>query len=130
MLRKKSNLKLESNLATHFKSLFERHGWAVFNTHGNAYQKGFPDKYCIDLKKRHGQRWVELKRTCGKYTKDQLKTFPLFEQAGIGIWTVTEATEAIYNEIVCGKPNWRAFLTAGDKVKIKEMYNWWQPELY
>ena len=121
---------LESDLAAKVKKLFESRGWKVINVHGNAFTKGLPDKYCIDVTERAegrtlGQRWVELKRPeVGRYTKDQLATFPLIEKAGIGVWVMTDATDAQYKMVVSSPPNWRDFLRKSDIEKIKEMYAW------
>jgi hypothetical protein len=124
---------LESTLASKVKILFENHGWVVINVHGNAFTKGLPDKYCVDITPRNssgktfGQRWIELKRpTVGRYTIDQVYTFPLIERAGIGVWVVTEATELAYNSVVAGPPNWRNFLRPGDLTKIKKRYKWFE----
>ena len=118
-------VKKESKIASDIKKLFMSRGWEVMNTHGNQYQKGFPDAYCIHPLYR--QRWVEYKRPkVGRYTKDQLKCFPVFEKCGIGVWVMTEASEEQYKAVIVGKPNWRDFLKGKDWDVIKKRYSWFE----
>ena len=94
------------------------------NTHGNKYQRGFPDSYCVHPK--YGQRWIEYKRPkVGRYTKDQIKFFPIFEKCGIGVWVLDG--EGQYDKLF-KPPNWRDFLKKGDVKKIKEMYADWSDD--
>lgn len=82
-------------------------GWLVEITHGNAYQTGFPDLLLAHPK--WGQRWVDVK-VRGKYsfTKAQKLKWPLWEQHGIGIWILVEATQEEYDKLF-GPPNWRKY---------------------
>lgn len=83
-------------------------GWFVKSTHGNAYQSGFPDLYCIH--KSYGQRWVEIKyRHAYQFTSAQLRDFPQFEANGVGIWILTDDTEVELAKLH-KKPNWKEFL--------------------
>ncbi len=77
----------ESPIKAAIKAYMELRGWYVIVTHGNMYQSGLPDLYCIHQSYR--DRWVEVKYK-GKYefTPAQLKTFPEFAQRGIGIWVL------------------------------------------
>jgi len=95
------------------------------NTHGNLYQKGFPDAYCVHPKFR--QRWVEYKRPkIGRYTKDQLKWFPVFELCGIKIWVMTEASEEQYKMLVSEPSNWREYLKGKDWDEVQKRYDWFK----
>lgn len=59
--------------------------WFVMETHGNLYQKGFPDLYATH--KRYGARWIEVKnREAYRFTPAQLEMFPKFVANGAGIW--------------------------------------------
>lgn len=83
-------------------------GWFVIETHGNAYQNGFPDLFASNAK--YGQRWIECKHL-GKYefTAAQLEKFPQFVAAGSGIWIMVDATDAEYDKLM--KPcNWWMYL--------------------
>lgn len=84
--------------------------WLVEATHGNAYQKGFPDLYAAHV--RHGQRWIDCKVE-GKYsfTKAQILKWPQFEAKGIGIWILTGATEEQYDRLF-RPPNMRDYWKA------------------
>jgi hypothetical protein len=83
--------------------------WGVFSTHGNIYQMGFPDLYCIH--KRFGTRWVEVKNPIGyRFTPAQMDVFPEFSAKGVGIWILTAASEYEYQKLF--KPaNWWTFLS-------------------
>ncbi len=118
-------VKKEASIAASIKQLLECRGWEVKNTHGNTYQKGFPDAYCLHPVYR--QRWVEYKRPgLGRYTKDQLIWFPVFERCRVGVWVMTEASEEQYKMLVSGKPNWRDFLKGKDWDVIGERYDWFE----
>lgn len=82
-------------------------GWYVENTHGNAFQKGFPDMYCIHVD--YGARWIDTK-VPGKnsLTKAQRLKWPLWEANGGQIWILTAATEEEYRKLWL-PPNWREF---------------------
>lgn len=82
--------------------------WIVKSTHGNTFQYGFPDLYCIH--QRYGSRWIEIKNPLAySFTKAQLEFFPQLTECGIGVWILTDNTEAEYNKLF--KPaNWYQFL--------------------
>lgn len=88
----------------------ENREWMVEATHGNAYQKGFPDLYSAHV--RHGQRWIDCKVE-GKYsfTKAQIAKWPAFEAKGVGIWILTGANEAQYDRLF-RPPNMRDYWKA------------------
>jgi len=85
----------------------ENRGWFVRVTHGNKFQSGFPDLYCYHHK--YGERWIDAK-VKGRYsfTKAQKAEWPLWEEAGIGIWILVAATEEEYDKLF-DKPNWREY---------------------
>ncbi len=82
--------------------------WFVIKTHGNEYQSGLPDLYAAHMS--FGPRWIETK-TPDKYafTPAQLKTFPLMQAAGVGIWVLTAATEYEISKLF-GPANWYHYL--------------------
>lgn len=82
--------------------------WTVMPTHGNMYQQGFPDLYC--LHRTHGQRWIEVKnKTKYSFTVAQREYFPKIQLSGGGVWIMTEASESEY-ALLFKKPNWFLYL--------------------
>jgi len=72
--------------------------WLVMPTHGNMYQRGFPDLYC--LHQIHGSRWIEVKNPKQfSFTTAQKKCFPFFSLCGVGIWILTAANEDEYAKL-------------------------------
>lgn len=94
--------------------------WNIKITHGNIYQAGLPDLYCVHP--NHRQRWIEVKCLNGPYqkgyrfTKDQLEFFPLIAEASVGIWVLATPPDPSEEQIIeqyklLWKPaNWWAFL--------------------
>lgn len=79
-------------------SMLESRGWTVMPTHGNLYQRGFPDLYAFNL--MHGQRWIEVKNPSKfAFTLAQRKYFPMMLNAGIGVWVLVGATELEYQKL-------------------------------
>ncbi|MHC4188370.1 MAG: hypothetical protein ACYSUB_01620 [Planctomycetota bacterium] len=79
-------------------------GWWVERTHGNLFQKGFPDLYIAHHK--FGQRWLDIKNPVSHtYTKAQCQKWPIWHQFGIGIWIIVAATEEEYDKLF-KPPNW------------------------
>ena len=78
-------------------------GWLVERMTGNMYQKGIPDLYCFNRK--WGERWVDVKNP-GKYdfTDDQKRKWPVWDDAGRGIYILTAATQEEYDKLF-GPPN-------------------------
>lgn len=61
---------------------------------------GFPDLFAAHP--RYGQRLIEVKlpdMRGSKFTKAQLKEFPLICAGGVGIWILTAATEDEYMKL-------------------------------
>jgi len=94
------------------KFLRER-GWFVNPTHGNMFQRGFPDLYAA--KRRYGPRWIEVKVPHKwKFTPAQWESFPRYTAEGVGIWILTAATEKEYKKLF-QKPNLWIFMGGFDK---------------
>jgi hypothetical protein len=79
-------------------SFLEARGWLVERMIGNAFQTGIPDLYCHHP--RWGYRWIDVKQP-DKYTftKAQKRKWPRWEQAGVGIWILTAATQQEYDKL-------------------------------
>jgi hypothetical protein len=54
-----------------------------------------------------------MKTLVGSYTKAQLERFPKIDESGVGIWTLTAATEEEYLKL-WDDPNWKEFLKPRD----------------
>lgn len=89
------------------KQYLKDRGWIVEQTHGNRFQTGFPDLYVIH--KRHGYRWIDCKNP-GRYTFTQAQRikWPIWSDAGIGIWILTAANQEQY-DLLFHPPNWQQF---------------------
>lgn len=87
---------------------FRGREWLVKETHGNCFQRGFPDLYITHRK--FGARWVEVKNAKSySFTAAQLIEFPMFCANGAGIWILTDATEDEYKKLWM-PPNWQIYL--------------------
>ena len=76
--------KPEKKIQREIISFLRTREWVVLPTHGNMYQQGFPDLYC--LHRVYGQKWVEVKRPKGyKFTAAQKQYFPMINEFGHGI---------------------------------------------
>jgi hypothetical protein len=114
----------ETQLADRLKRFLEARGWTVLNTHGNAFQKGLPDKYCLHDK--YKQRWIEVKNADRyHFTKAQLEVFPIIDRCRVGIWILTAATEEEYDKLF-HEPNWKDYLKRGDWKWIQTKYDWFK----
>ena len=82
--------------------------WFVMVTHGNMYQRGFPDLFATHSK--YGYRWVEVKHpTEYCFTPAQIETFPKLVAFGSGVWIMSAATQFEYEKL--WKPcNWYQYL--------------------
>lgn len=88
----------------------EARGWLVERMIGNAFQTGIPDLYCHHPK--WGARWIDCKQPKRySFTKAQRLKWPRWEQAGIGIWILTAASQEEYDKLF-GPPNWRHYWKA------------------
>lgn len=85
----------------------ELRGWHVMETHGNLFQRGFPDLYTVHPV--HKQRWIEVKNpTSYSFTVAQKEHFPIIH-AVVGIWILVAATEEEYKKLFA-PPNWEKYL--------------------
>lgn len=84
-------------------------GWVVRETHGNAYQNGFPDLYAAH--KSYGARWIEVKNPDSySFTAAQMEFFPQLTSVGVGVWILISDTEDEYKKLF--KPaNWWLYLS-------------------
>lgn len=99
----------ESKIQDAIIDMLKLKDWHIESTHGNMYQHGFPDLYCMHL--RYGTRWIEVKNPVKySFTPAQLEKFPMFTAKGVGIWILTAATESQY-QLLFGSPNWYTFLS-------------------
>lgn len=109
------NIKIKDNEEARIQESIRRflliRDWVTMRTHGNRYQKGFPDLYA--LHHTYGARWVEVKLPRGSVlTKAQVSVFP-FIGAGHGVWVMKAATEAEYAKLH-RKQNWGGMLISPD----------------
>jgi len=103
-------MKPEEKVRHAIKTYLEIREWYVKITHGNMFQAGLPDLYCIH--KKHGQRWVEVKlpgMVGSRFTPAQLETFDIFQKHNIGVWVLTGGTETEYFKLF-SPPNWSHYL--------------------
>lgn len=98
----------ERQIQDNIKDALEAEGWYCKDTHGNIFQYGFPDLYVCHEK--YGARWIEVKNPKGYvFTPAQLKTFPMFQANGVGVWVLTDASE---RDKLFKAANWWQFLDA------------------
>lgn len=96
--------KPETKIRNKIKEKLQKYGWHVMITHGNAYQHGFPDLYCLHPK--YGSRWIEVKMpNTGRLTTAQIENFPMFTAAKVGIWILTGDEDSEIDKLF-GPPNW------------------------
>jgi hypothetical protein len=96
-------MKIQRELVTFLKG----RGWLVERLLANSFQMGFPDLYAFH--KKWSYRWIEVKRPDSySFTRAQRQKWPTWEEAGLGIWILTAATQEEYNKLFA-PPNWRDF---------------------
>jgi hypothetical protein len=72
--------------------------WYVMETHGNMFQRGFPDLYATHTK--YAGRFIEVKNPDGySFTAAQLECFPKLIANGTNIFILTAATEDEYQKL-------------------------------
>lgn len=78
--------------------------WLVMVTHGNEFQKGFPDLYAAHV--LYGTRWIEVKNPLAfSFTDAQKLQFPLMNAHGVHIWVLTSAEPEELQKLH-GPQNW------------------------
>lgn len=98
----------ERRIQNEIKAALEADGWYCLDTHGNIYQYGFPDLYACH--KRYGARWIEVKNLERYvFTPAQLKTFPLMQANGCGVWVLTDKSQI---PLLFKPGNWWMYLDA------------------
>lgn len=103
----KSNTRPEARIARECDSYLKARGWWVKKTHGNRYQRGFPDRYVFH--REHGVRWIDYKAPHkNEFTPAQQKEWPDWSMFGGGIWIMTEASDSEYRKLF-GPANFRDF---------------------
>lgn len=100
-------------------------GWHVRHTHGNAYQKGYPDLLCFNqgfLKTEFGPyRPIDVKvEGQHKYTKAQCLEWPEWmpEAGGPGVWIMMGATEEWYRKLFQPPNMWEYWRPAYNKYRV------------
>ena len=98
----------EDALQDRIVTFLTQRGWLVEETHGNAYQKGFPDLFAWNPKLQVF-RWIDVKiLTNYRYTKHQCQKWPEWERSGLGVWIMVDATEEEYAKLF-QPPNFREY---------------------
>jgi hypothetical protein len=84
-------------------------GWYCLETHGNMYQRGFPDIFaCCPM---YGIRWIEVKlpdMKGSKFTSAQLVVFAKLKRYGVGVWILTSDSDYEIKKL-CGPANWEQY---------------------
>lgn len=98
----------EADIQRRLLAYLRERGWYVMVTHGNTFQRGFPD--LLALHPSYGYRWIEVKygpKHC--FTPAQEACFPLMAAAKMSIHILTEATDEEYRKLF-GPPNWHMYM--------------------
>lgn len=106
----------EKIIEDNIKAYLRARDWLVIKTHGNEFQMGLPDLYCVHY--THGTRWVEVKNP-EKYhfTPAQFEIFPQLMAKGIGIWIMCYADDYEYDKLF--QPfNWHQFLNKSSMMRV------------
>ena len=100
----------ETQLVQRVRKELHSRGWTLCEkTHGNQFQKGWPDLFCYHP--THGCRWVEVKLPKGRLTRAQRARFKQWSGAGCGIHVIT--TEKACHELLMQPGNVESWLTKG-----------------
>lgn len=114
----------EAKIQADIIKFLEDRKWYVLNTHGNMYQRGFPDLYACRRRYKYGVptegvyyadaplvRWIEVKNPESySFTPAQLECFPKLMAEGAGVWVMLGATEIEYAKLF-QPPNWVSYLS-------------------
>ena len=88
------------------KKLWEN-GWTTDKLHGSRFKSGLPD--LVVHHKKHGTRWIEMKKPGGRLRDTQRALFKRWAEAGVAIWVATSVDD--YDRIVENKnPNWWMYI--------------------
>jgi hypothetical protein len=102
---------LEKEKENELRAFMKKLGWHTEKTHGNLFQHGWPDLYCLHPTLAGGspmQRWVEVKRGGqGRLESSQVHKFSLWKKFGLGVWVLTGPED--YGKLFL-PPNWWEFL--------------------
>lgn len=83
-------------------------GWFVKPTHGNMYQKGFPDLYACH--RSYGTRWIEVKNPLSyHFTEAQIHDFSIMSGKGVGIYVLVSDDDTEIAKLF-GPSNWHMYL--------------------
>jgi len=104
---KRNNSRPEDFIKADLVEFLTARGWHVEATHGNVYQTGFPDLYCMHT--QWDDRWIDCK-VAGRYkfTRAQIIKWPLWELHKGRIWILTAATDEEYAKLF-KPPNFRDY---------------------
>lgn len=95
----------EKTLENQVRRALSLTGWGTWKSHGNKFQKGWPDLFACHSE--HGARWIEMKTPRGKLTRDQRIMFPRWAEHGVGIWILTGVHDIA---LLWCLPNWEEWL--------------------
>lgn len=88
----------EAKIQKRIVKMLRGYEWFVKETHGNAFQSGFPDLYATHAKWH--QRWIEVKvAESFSFTTAQIRDYPLFVANGSPIWILTDDTDHEYEKL-------------------------------
>lgn len=104
----KQGNKLEHQYQQEWIKYLSLRSWVVMPTHGNMFQRGFPD--LLILHEDYGYRWVEIKRPDQfSFTAAQKKYFPIMHAANMRIYVLREVSHDEYGKLF-KEPNWAAYM--------------------
>lgn len=82
--------------------------WFVKSTHGNLFQKGFPDLYACH--RSYGARWIECKNPGHyRFTEAQIHDFTMMSAKGVGIWILISDDDSEIAKLF-QPSNWYSYL--------------------
>jgi len=115
----------EARLQKQIIDFLRDRGWHVRHTHGNAYQKGYPDLLCYNRSFTRTEwgpyRPIDIKvKGQHKYTKAQCLEWPEWmpEAGGPGVWIMMEASELEYRKLFQAPNMWEFWKPAYDKYRV------------
>lgn len=85
-------------------------GWFAKATHGNEFQKGFPDIFACH--NSYGSRWIDVKRPKGYKIKDsQHHAWREMAKRNVGVWILCDSIDWEMNKLY-QPANWYTYLSA------------------